>query len=147
MAGDLVETIPQGEAHVALFRGKRMAALVKKKWTLQACISVTCRRSCRQWTAISAFSTSPCIKVTEGIRRPCLVEEIDIFPGRLLFGDLVCEYLPSDAHSFVWCVEHLISSLRNDCTLRDPGMTRHCLHLGYQCILFASFDILFPFLL
>ena len=35
---------------------------------------------------------------------------------------------------------YLLSSLRNDCTLRDPGMIRRCLHkvlvclhLGYQC--------------
>ena len=76
----------------------------------------------------------------EGKGRPCLVEEIDIFPGRLLFGDLVCECPPSDARPFVWRVERLISSLRNDCALRDPGMTRRCLHkvlvclhLDYQC--------------
>ena len=35
---------------------------------------------------------------------------------------------------------YFLSSLRNDCTLRDPGMTQRCLHkvlvclhLGYQC--------------
>ena len=53
---------------------------------------------------------------------------------------------PSDARPFVWCVEHLISSLRNDCTLRDPGMARRCLHkvlaclhLGYQCKIYLIY--------
>ena len=73
-------------------------------------------------------------KAAEGIGRPCLVEEIDIFPGRLLFGDFVCEHPPSDAHPFVWRVEHLISPLRNDRTLRDPGMTRRCLHKVLACL-------------
>ena len=33
---------------------------------------------------------------------------------------------------------YFLSSLRNDCTLRDPGMTRRCLHKVLMCLHFGS---------
>ena len=45
---------------------------------------------------------------------------------------------PSDAHPFGWCVENSFSSLRNDCPLRDPGMTRRRLHKTLVCLHFYN---------
>ena len=101
------------------------------------------QRSVRLWDGLDAGRFHVLLDVVDDT-----LYRNGVFPGCLLFGGLVCECPPSDARPFVWRVEHLISSLRNDCTLRDSGMTRRCLHkvlaclhLGYQCKIARQFKV------